>query len=129
LRVHERVAVDLARRGEEEAGALVLGQPERVLRAAGAHLEDLDRDPLEVGGRRRRRQVHDGVDVTGDVDVVRHVVVLERERRVADQVLDVAHRTRDEVVDGDDLVAARQQRAAQVRGEEPRSAGDDDAGH
>jgi hypothetical protein len=82
-----------------------------------------------LGGRCRRRQVHDGVDVAGDVDVVRHVVVLECEGRVADQVLDVAHRTGDEVVDGDDLVPARQQRAAQVRAEEAGAAGDDDAGH
>ena len=41
----------------------------------------------------------------------------------------LAHRAGDEVVDGDDLVAAVEQGAAEVRAEEPGAAGDDDAGH
>ena len=35
----------------------------------------------------------------------------------------------DEVVDADDLVAAVEQRLAEVRAEEAGAAGDDDAGH
>ena len=47
LRVHHRVAVDLAGGGEEEAGALRLGQAQAVVGAEAADLERLDRH-LEV---------------------------------------------------------------------------------
>ena len=67
LRVHERVAVDLAGRGQEELGALGLGQAEAVVRAEAADLEDLDRDALEVDRRRRAGEVHHGVDGAGDL--------------------------------------------------------------
>jgi hypothetical protein len=50
LRVHERVAVDLARRRQEVPRPLGLGQPEGVVGAGAAHLQDLDGDALEVDG-------------------------------------------------------------------------------
>ena len=53
LRVDLRVAVDLAGRGQEEAGVLGLGQAERVVRAEAADLQRLDRH-LEVVLRRGR---------------------------------------------------------------------------
>ena len=48
LRVHLRVAVDLAGRGEQEARALALRQAERVVRAVGADLERVQRQPQVV---------------------------------------------------------------------------------
>ncbi len=75
--------------------------------------------------------MQDGVDRSRHVDEVRHVVVLERERRPSEEVVEVAKGAGDEVVDGDDLVAAGQQRLAEVRTEEAGTAGDDDpsSGH
>src|SRR5215210_2223026 len=48
LRVDLRIAVHLARRGEEEARALELGEPERVVRAVRADLERVQRLPQVV---------------------------------------------------------------------------------
>ena len=47
----------------------------------------------------------------------------------AEQPLDVLGGAGDQVVDGDDLVAAFEQRPAQVRSEEARPSGDDDPRH
>jgi hypothetical protein len=112
--VHLRVAVDLARRGEEEAGALGLGQPEAVVGAETADLEDLDRDPLEVRRRRRTGEVHHHIDAAGHPDVLADVVLDERESAPPEQPLDVAHCARDQVVEGDHLVAPLEQRSAEV---------------
>ena len=129
LRVHLRVAVDLAGRGEEEPGVLGLGQAEAVVRAQAADLQDLDRDALEVDRRRRAGEVHDRVDLAGHPHVLADVVLDEREPAVAEQLLDVGHGTGDEVVDGDDTITAIEQRPAEVRAEEAGAAGDDDARH
>ena len=59
---------------------------------------------------------------------VRHVVVQERERVVAD-VLDVGERAGVEIVDADHPVPLREQMLAQVRPEEARAAGDDGGRH
>ena len=44
------------------------------------------------------------------------------------QVRDVVHAAGDEIVDADDLVAARQQQVRQVRAEKAGGAGDDGSG-
>ena len=73
--------------------------------------------------------MHHGVDGARDPDVLAHVVLDEREAALAEQLLDVGDGPGDQVVDGDHLVAPRQQRPAQVGAEEPGAAGDDDARH
>ena len=62
LRVHLRVAVHLARRGDQEPRALGLGQAERVMRAVGADLQRVQRQAQVVDRRGRRGQVVDEVD-------------------------------------------------------------------
>jgi hypothetical protein len=62
LRVHLRVAVDLRGGGDEEAGAVLLGQPERVVGAVGADLQRVQRQAQVVDRRRGRREVVDEVD-------------------------------------------------------------------
>ena len=57
------------------------------------------------------------------------VVVMEREPLPSEQALDVLRRTGDQVVDGDDLVAALQQGSTEVRSKEPGATGDDDPRH
>ena len=114
LRMHLRVAVHLARRGEQEARPLHLGEAERVVRAVRADLERLQRQPQVVDRARRAREVVDEVDRLVDLDVLRQVV-REEDEGVAAQMLDVGERARLEVVDADDAVVLRP--AAPRRGE------------
>ena len=57
LRMHHRVAVDLAGAGEQEARAFGQGQAQRIVRAQAAYLERLD----------RQLQVVDWTGRTGEV--------------------------------------------------------------
>src|SRR5919197_314139 len=128
LRMDERVAIDLARRGEEEACPLVLRQAERVVRPVGADLERVERHAQVVDRAGEGGQVEDDVQRLLDLDVLDDVVIDEDEVVVAD-VLDVAERARLEVVDADHAVAACQQVLAKVRAEEPRAPGHDRSRH
>ncbi len=113
LRVHLRVAVHLARRGEQEARALHLREAERVVRPVRADLERLQRQPQVVDRARRAREVVDEVDR------------LRRSRRaasgragtktngVAAEVLDVRERAGLEVVDADRRGGPRASSASQ----------------
>ena len=99
------------------------------MRAERADFQRLDR-LLEVVDRAgRRREVQDVVERPVDVDVVRDVVLDEREAVAADEVLDVARDAGDEVVDADDFMAALEEQLAEVRAEEARAAGDERAAH
>ena len=128
LRVHLRIAVDLARRGEQEARALELREAERVVRPVRAGLERVQRHAQVVDRARERGEVVDEVDGLVDRDRVDHVVIQEREGIVA-QVLDVLERRHDEVVQADHAVAALEQRFAEMRAEEAGAAGDEGRGH
>ena len=129
LRVDLRVAVDLARRGEQEAGAVRLGEPERVVRAvasrpsacAAAGAGSRSARPARRGGRRsrpaRRRS-------TGSM--MSRLRWTNSGTRMCSMF---AQRAGLEVVDADDAVPAAQQLVAQVRAEEARAAGDEAGGH
>ena len=119
------VAVDFAGAGQEEAGVFRLGQAERVVRAERADLERLDREVEVIDRAGRRREVQNVVHRAGDLQRLRHVVPEECEPVVGSQVLDIGRRAGDEVIDADDLVAARQKALAQVGADETRAAGDD----
>src|SRR5438876_2986011 len=118
LRMHLRVAVDLARRGEEEAGALELRETQRVVRAVRAHLEGLQRQPRVVDRAGRAREVVDELDRLLDPEVLRHVLVHECEA-LASEVLDVLERSRVEVVHADNAEVLRDEVIAEMRAEEP----------
>ena len=75
LRVDQRVAVDLARRGEQEPRALPLREAERVVRAVRADLQRLQRQPQVVDRARGAREVVDEVDRALDLEMRRDVVV------------------------------------------------------
>ena len=119
LRMHVRVAVDLARRGEQEPRALELGEAERVVRPVRADLQRVQRLPHVVDRARERGQVEDEVDRLVDRDVLGDVVVQEEEL-VAAEVLEVLERRRLEVVDADHAVPLREQVVAEMRAEEAR---------
>ena len=78
LRMHQRIAVDLAGGGEDEAGAVPLGQLQAVLGAERSGPERLDRQPVvgPRGGGRGQMEHHveavelrPGLQRTGDVVV------------------------------------------------------------
>ncbi len=118
LGVDEGVAVDLARRCQEEPRPLGLGQAQQVVGPQAAHLHDLDGDLRKVLRRRGARQVHDRVDLAGHHQVLGHVAHDEGEARACCQLghvlLDAGH----QVVDTDHLVAPSDERPAQVRPQE-----------
>jgi hypothetical protein len=122
--VHLRIAVDLARRGEQEAGALPLREPERVVGSVGARLQRVEGLTQVVDRARQRGEVIEVVDRLVDRDVLHHVVVHEGEA-VVPEVLEVRERARLQVVDADDAVPLLEQVLAEVGTEKAGSAGDD----
>ncbi len=70
LRVHLRVAVGLRGGGEQEARALLLGQPEAVQGADGADLQGLDRQLGVVDRGGGRGEVQNVVDRSRHHDVI-----------------------------------------------------------
>src|SRR5260370_2537017 len=129
LRVDLRVAVDLARGREQVPGAGGLGETEGVVRPERADLEGLDRILEVVARARRAGEVQDGVNAAVDREELRDVVLFELERGRVEEVLDVLDPAREQAVDGEDVPAASDERAAEVRAQEPCASGDDGAGH
>ncbi len=128
LRVDLRVAVDLGGRGGEEAGAVVLGQAERVVRAVGADLERVQRQPQVVDRARRGGEVVDEVDRLVDEERLDDVPVQERELGHAD-VLDVEERAGLDVVDADHSVPASEELVTEVRAQETGPSRNQAGGH
>src|SRR5207245_3969799 len=79
LGVYERIAVHLRGRGEQEARALGLRHPERVVCAERADLQCLDRQLEVVAGRGRAGEVKHPVKMPVEADVFGHIVLPERE--------------------------------------------------
>jgi hypothetical protein len=127
--VHKRVAVDLARRREQEARAVVLRQAERVVGAVGADLERMQGQPRIVDRAGGRGHVVDEVDGLVDLVMRGDVEHLEAEVRPVLEVPDVLQRSRLEVVDADHPVSAVEQVVAQMRPKEAGSAGDERGWH
>jgi hypothetical protein len=123
-----RVAVHLARRGEQEPRALPLRETERVVGPVRADLQRQQRQAQVVDRARNRRQVED--DLHGPVELERldHVVVRELEV-LAPKVIDVSQRRGLEVVHADHVMPLGEQVVAQVRADEPGAAGDHDGAH
>src|SRR4051794_2615465 len=128
LRMDLRVAVHLARRGQQEPRPMRLGQPQRVVRPVRADLQRVQRQAQVVDRRRRRGQVVDEVDRLLDEVRLDDVGLHEHELRRAD-VLDVGQRTGLDVVDADHAMSAAQELVAQMRPQEPRATGHEAGGH
>ena len=113
LRVDERVAVDLARGGVEDAGLRLEREVEHVHDAEDGALRRLYRVLLVVDGRGGAGEVVDLVELSPEG--LSHVVQDEREAAVLEEVVDVGLRAGEEVVECRDLVAVREEAAAEVR--------------
>src|SRR5438034_316671 len=129
LRVDLRVAVDLARGRQEVPRTCGLRDTEGVVGAERAHLEGLDRILEIVAWARGAGEVQDGVHAAVDRKELRDVVLLELERGGVEEVLDVLDAAGEQAVDGEDVPTAKDERAAEVRAQEPGATGDDGAGH
>jgi hypothetical protein len=119
------IAVDLARRGEQEARALELCHPEHVVRSVGADLERVQREPRVVDGARRACEVENEVDGLLEEEGLCEIVVEGLELRLVRDVLDVLERAGVEVVDADDTVPLGEQVIAEVGADEAGAAGDE----
>src|SRR5207247_1908797 len=128
LRVHLRVSVDLARRGEQEPRALELRQTECVVCPVRARLERQERLTHVVDRARERGEVVDVVDRLVDLDVIGDVAAAEDEF-VVPQVLEILERARLEVVDADHAIPLAEQVLAEMGAEKTGSAGHDSGRH
>jgi hypothetical protein len=127
LGMHGGIAVDLGRRRLHHAGAGALGELEQIQDADRIGLDRQDRIALVVPRRRRTRQIIDLIDV--ELPRLHDVVVDKAKPAGVAQVRDVGEPAGQEIVDADDVVAARHEARAQVGADEPGPAGDQDAGH
>jgi hypothetical protein len=118
LRVHGRVAVDLAGGGEDETGAVPVREAQRVLGSVAAHGQGLEGKTQVVRRRSRAGQMGNGVDGAGDVEAGTDVGLHEREPRAAHQVRDVIRPPGGQVVDACDAVTPGDYRVTQMRSEE-----------
>src|SRR5581483_784129 len=98
-------------------------QAEHVDGAVHAGLRRLHRIILVMNRRRRTGEIVDLVDL----DVVRegHVMAHKLEALVSDQVLDIAPRAGEEIVEAKHLVAGLEQSLAKMRSEKAGAAGDE----
>src|SRR5207253_5554881 len=112
-RVDLGIAVDLGGGGQQEAGALGLGQAQAVVRAQAAHLQGLDGDAEVVDGRGGAGEVEDQVEGPLEVDGARDVVLHEHEV-AAREVLDVGDVAGQQVVHPHHREAAVEEQLAEM---------------
>ena len=110
LRMHLRVAVDLAGGGLQNPRPGALGEPQHVHRPDHARLHRLHGVALVVDGRGRAGEVVDAVDL--DVERERHVMAQQLELPVRQEVGDVGTQPGREVVGADDLMALAEEQLA-----------------
>ena len=128
LRVDQRVAVDLTRRGSQEASTLGFRETEGIVRAVRADLQGLQWQAQVVNRAGRGSEVEHEIDVARNLDVRRDVVLDKREVVVA-QMRNIRQRARVEVVETPDLVARCKQPLTEMRSEKSCSTGDDSCWH
>ena len=125
LRMHLRIAVDLARRGLQHLRPATLGHAEHVDRAHHRRLHRLDRVVLVMARGGRAGEVVDLVHF--QPERMDDVVPQQFEVGLREQVGDVRLLTREEVVDADHVVAHRHEAVAEMAAEKAGAAGDEDA--
>src|SRR5262249_47549483 len=121
LRMDARIAIHFRCRCLQDAGPQAFGQPQHVDGAVHARLRRLHGIVLVVNGRGRAGEVVDLVDL--DIERKRHVVTHELEVVVIEQMLDIALRAGEEIIDANDVGAIREQTIAEVRAEETGASG------
>ena len=124
LRMHVRVAINLARAGLQDLRLHPLGQAQHVDRPHDGGLRRLHRVELVMDRRGRAGEVVDLVHL--DIERKRHVVPQRLELRPAQQVRDVVLAPREVIVDAKHVVPLLDQPLAEMRPQEPGPAGHQD---
>jgi hypothetical protein len=125
LGVNSRIAIPFRGRSLQDSGAQPLGEAEHVEGAQYARLGRLDGGGLVRRGACGAGEIVNLVDL--DVQGRRDVVALELEGGMVEQVAQVAAGARLKVVDAEDVTSRVEQPAAQMRTNEARATGDENA--
>lgn len=125
LRMDRGIAVDLGGGGLQDACLHPLGKAEHVDRSRDAGLGRLHRIKLVVNRARWTSEIVDLVDL--DIQRKADVMAHKFEARMAGQVIDIALVAGKQVVDAKNLIAAFEQPVDEVRADEARASGDQDA--
>jgi hypothetical protein len=123
LRVHFRVAVDLAGGCLKNAGADALGQAQHIDRTVHAGLGGLYRIVLVMHWRGGAGQIEDPIDF--DVERKGYVMTHQLKPMVVHQLVDVAFAAGIEIVYTQDVFAALNQPVAQMRPKESGATGNE----
>ena len=129
LGVNLRVSVDFAGRSDGNPCALVLCKSQTIVDAQRTHFQGLDGDLEVIDWGGGRREVQNVLELSFDVNVLRDIMLVEREPLVAHQMFQILEVTRNQVVHGLDLESFFDESVTQVRPEESCCTGDENAFH
>src|SRR5215207_5204591 len=115
----KRIAIDLTGGGQQEAGVVRSSQPKTIVRPQGACFHGLDGEIEITRGRLgvragRRCKMQDRLYVSGDENVIRYIMLVERKSFIPHQVGDVSRVARDEIVQPDDFMPFRKKAVTQM---------------
>jgi len=105
LGVNKRISVTLRRGGKQKLRSLRLSQAQGLVGPERPHLQCLDRQPEVVDRARRRGEMQDVVDPALHVYILGHVVLDKRKPLVSEEMGDIVHVARDQVVHADDVMS------------------------
>ena len=125
LRMGQRVAVNLAGRGLEDARAAPPGKLQHVDRPMHGCLHRLHGVVLVMYRARRAGEVEDAVHL--QAQRLRHIVADELEIHLAKKVRDIRLGAGEQVVEADDIAALGHQALAKMRTDKARPSGDEHA--
>ena len=126
LRVNARITIHFRRGRLEDAGPHAFREPQHVDRTMDTGLRRLHRIVLIVNRRSRASEVINLVHL--DIKWKRHVVTDKLESVMVEQMVDVAPRAGEEIVDAYDIRAVRNQPFTEMRTEKAGPPGNHDAG-
>ena len=119
----EWITINLGRGREQDSRAFVLGQAERLMRAERTDLQRLDRQLGIIDGAGRRSEMPDEIHRATQINKFGNILANEPEIRIPSEMRDVIHAAGDQIVDGDDAVAAREKQINQMRSQKAGAAG------
>jgi hypothetical protein len=118
LWVDFRVSIHFAGRRLKHPTRFEQGEFEYIVGTHHAGLHRADWIPLVMTRRCRTGQIVDTVDISRDAERLADVMMVERKARMIEQWPNIAHRSREQVIDANDNVPALDQLIAKMRADE-----------